>query len=250
MAKLRRAAIALLAVATAGSACERTTRSASTPTGPTSITTSTSRAVAIDGTVTDLDGAAVGGASVTGTVGTARANTTTDESGRFSLGTFEASSSQQMTVVIASSGYVTANLGRPASSVDARWTLNVKLPRLFTLPIDDSLTAVLLTTDPGDYVGDPYDSDYSSNTKYIAFTTPAASDVVVELGWEPIGNASLMMWALGGAIVSQPSDGRQVLRLPHGTSGMLLVGQPYAAGRLLQSVAFTLATRTVPPAHP
>jgi hypothetical protein len=231
-------------------ACDRHADTPTTPTGPTQVTVPATRAVSISGTVADLAGNPVAGATVTGTVGGSRSVAVSDADGRFSLGTFVASDAQTMTVVIDASGHVGYTLQRPVSSVGSEWTVNVRLPERLTLPIDGSVDSSLLATDPAAYVGDPYESDYSWNTKYFAYTTPADADVVVELEWEGARNAALVLWAQGGELRSQLSGTRQVLRLPHGSEGLLLVGQPSAAGALLQSVTFRLTTRTVPPGRP
>ena len=58
-----------------------------------------------------------------------------------------------------------------------------------------------------------------------------------------------MMWVLEGTNASGRTNTGAVIRLPRGTSGVLLIGRPFTAGKLLpsQAVPFTLTTRRVSP---
>jgi hypothetical protein len=167
-------------------------------------------------------------------------STTTDVAGNFTLES--ASPSGGIWISATKDGYVARQV---VCCADNTQLVTIKLPPLLRLPIEGSTSSELRATDPPDYVGEAYESDYSYNTRYFAFTTPATAEVIVEAGWEQSEDSTLEMWAFGGTLVSERTGAGALIHLPGGSSGVLLVGRPYSAGRLRQSqsVAFTLRTR-------
>jgi hypothetical protein len=200
--------------------------------------------IVLSGSVTDLQDVPISGAIVTAW-GLSRLTTTvTDAAGHFTVQADHVDATALVLVSAQKAGYITQ--GRMLSSVDR---LPIRLPALLQLPIDGAMTSAVVAVDPAGYVGEAYESDYTYNTKYFLFATPGNADVIVEISWERAENSALMMWVHNGTNVSERTGTGAVIRLPHGTSGMLLVGRPLAAGKLLagQSVAFTLTTRQVSP---
>jgi hypothetical protein len=211
-----------------------------TPTGPAvpSPVNPVARVV-LSGSVTDLLNAPIAGAVVTA-FASSRPTTVTDAAGQFRFESVEVGLAS-FQVSVQKAGYVTRTWavrtdGEPSP---------LKLPPLFQLPIDASTTSEIVATDLPDYVGEAYESDYSYNTKYFSFSIPSTADVIVEISWERVENSSLMMWAFDGTVVSGRTSTGAVIRLPRGSTGMLLIGRPHSAGQLSQSqsVTFTLTTR-------
>ena len=196
--------------------------------------------IVLRGSVTDVEDVPVSGAVVTASGFSRRSTTVTDAAGQFTLQSDHIDASGWVLVSAQKAGYVTQT--RAMSGVDR---FPIKLPLILQLPVDGSMAAAILAADPPTYVGEAYESDYSSNTKYFSFTIPVTADLIVEIAWEGVENSSLMMWAFEGTKVSERTGTGAAIRLPRGTTSVLLVGRPYAAGKLLpsQSVPFTLTTR-------
>jgi hypothetical protein len=201
------------------------------PTGPTPVT----ETVAVRGTVLDLSGAPIEGAQVTGVAGI-RVIQTTDGNGRFDLGTFN-TTLRVVRIDISKTGFVPLSIHFNISGTVM--DIPLKLRPMAPLPVDGSITVELLPTDPPAYVGEDYDSDYSSNTRYYGFAT-GNDEVVVDLDWDHSVTPTLKMWALYGTLVSQTSGTHEVLRLPPHQAGVLLVGSP---GGVTSAVRFTLTAR-------
>lgn len=219
-----------LMVATAG--CHRNL--GVDPTFPTQAIT-----VAVSGSVTDQDGIAVGGATVSA-MGTTNVAGISDAAGRFSLNV-DVNPGENVIVTAVKNEYSSAAKAVRATS----GTIEVTLALTGNPPLlldDGSITATLYPTDPGSFVGDPYDSDYATNARLIRYQT-GDTETVLELGWAHLGNAALKMWGQGGAVVSQADGDLQIIRLPANSAGVLIVGQPSAACRLSQAVTFTVETR-------
>ena len=198
--------------------------------------------IVLSGSVTDLQDVPIGDAIVTAW-GLSRLRTTvTDAAGNFTVHADHIDATALVLVSAEKAGYITQ--GRMISSVDR---VPIKLPALLPLPIDGSTTSAVSAVDPPDYVGEPYESDYSYNTRYFSFTTPGTADLIVEISWERTENSALMIWVQGGMNVSERTSTGAVIRIARGISGMMLVGRPFGAGKLLpgQSVPFTLTTRRV-----
>ena len=210
-----------------------------TPAGPATPFTPAAAGVVVRGTVTDERDAPIAGAFVSGPTVSAM----TDAMGAFTAA-YTGGGTREFLLYAHKVGYISR--GR-AVSPHGDESVTIKLATVFALPIDGATAADLLPADLPGYVGEPYDSDYTWNTKYFSFTTPGTHDVIVEMPWEQTGNASLAMWALDGRASSLPSGNPAVLRLPRGSSGLLLVGQPYSAGQLTRPVAFELHTRRADP---
>jgi hypothetical protein len=233
------ASIALAAVAL--SACSKP------PDGTSRLTTMATQtlSITVSGTVADTAGDAIADAAVFGSsaaTGTLQSVTVrTDASGRFNLGAFDVTPTDGLYVVTSKPGYGTDSrrLLPTAASVDLNMMLVVHRP----LSVDQTVQGRMNPASPGGNVGDPYESDYTWNMHAYDYSVPSTADCIVELEWDRVGNATLMMWAQSGAIVSLASGTKQVLRLPRGTSGTLIVGQAYASGRLQQPVNYTLTTR-------
>ena len=126
------------------------------------------------------------------------------------------------------------------SAVNGPTVASFQLLELQQLSLDAAVTGTISTDDPPTYVGADYDSDYLFHTKFYAFTTAPGDDLIVELSWIAAGNAALVMYTQGGAIKSTTVGEMQVIQLPPNTTGNLLVGQSWEAGRLTQPVQFTL----------
>jgi hypothetical protein len=197
--------------------------------------------VTVTGTVTDPEDAPVAGVNVV-VISPVVVAGTTDAAGQFTFEHVAYYQSQGLTISFAKSGYLT--FGTKRSPAGPELSIQVRLGQIFTLPIDGAATSTLGPADPGGWIGDPYDSDYSSNTKYYRVAT-GGDDITVELDWDHTQDPDLRMWALDGTIVSHASADRQVLQLPRNSEGMLLVGRPYTAGPLTQRVSFTIETRKV-----
>ena len=199
--------------------------------------------IVISGTVRDtlempLAGVVIRAQGVTVTV-----EGLSDSSGRFALPGIAAESLTHIRLSAELAGY--ARIVRLLDVPALNHFLNLKLPVLGSLPIDSTASGQLLPSDLADYIGEPYDSDYSWNTKYFSFSTPSDADVSVELTWERTGNASLKMWQQNTLVVSESSGDRQVIRLPRNTNGVLLVGQPFEAYQLTSAANFTLEARRI-----
>ena len=194
--------------------------------------------VVIRGTVQESSGEPIAGAQVVVTAGWV-ATAVSDIDGRFDLGSLDVAS-RQVRFDVRKSGYLPQVAGATISS--AVIDIPLKMRRLNALPIAGSITADLLPTDPPDYVGEAYESDYSPNTRYYTFNTQNA-EVMVDLEWDHAAAPRLKMWALNGSLVSDASGTHEVLRLPFGEIGILLVGVPYPGVRLAAPVRFTLTVR-------
>ena len=223
-------AIALLV----SSACDPPTSSTKVPPPHTNPVTAT-----ITGTVSTVTNQPIAGAIVKVESG---AVARTDGAGRFQA-TFQIPASPTA-ISAEGTGY------HPSSQVftlSANTTVVVDfaLEALEKLTIGSSVTGTISGNDPPTYVGMAYDSDYSRHTKYYTYTTPVSDDLIVELSWTPTANAALVMWTQEGDIKSIAAGDRQQIRLPHDTSGNLLVGQPWEAGALSVVVPFTLDARGV-----
>jgi hypothetical protein len=201
------------------------------PTGPTPET----QPVAVRGTVLALSGEPIAGALVRSVTGTG-VNQTTDANGRFDLGTFNATI-RVLQVDVSKTGFapLTVYININTTVID----IPLKLRPMAPLPVDGSITVELLPTDPPAYVGEDYDSDYSSNTRYYGFVT-GHDEIVVDLEWDHSVTTTLKMWALYGSLVSQASGTHEVLRLPPHRAGILLVGSPNG---LTAPVRFKLTAR-------
>jgi len=198
--------------------------------------------IVISGTVRNTLEAPLGGVTVTATSAGTSVQGFTDVDGRFTLPGLRAGSQEYITVTAQLGGYV--KLSRVVEPPLVHQTVNLKLATLSALPIDSSASAQLLPSDVADYVAEPYESDYSWNTKYFSFST-GAEDLVVELTWEHSGNASLQMWWQNTSFASQAAGDKQVIVLPKNRSGVLLIGQPFQAQQLTSATNFTLETRRV-----
>jgi hypothetical protein len=230
-------AAALVAVAVVLAGCNRDTVSPS-PSQPSPATTIS---VSVTGTVTDTNGIPLPDVMVRSADSRGDKQALTDSAGRYGLG-LEFLPGAQFTLVAEKSGFRTATIQiRAEQSSIVR---NLRLTEVLVLPMDASITAQLTPLDPPQYVGEAYESAYTWNTKLYSFVTPAAADLSVELSWERTGNAALKMWALGGALESEPKGDRLVIVLPKGTEDTLFVGQPNEA--LRQAVTYTLVTRRIP----
>jgi len=204
------------------------------PTGP----TKSASTVVIRGAVLDWSNAPLAGAQVTGTAGT-QATQMTGADGRFDLGSFDATI-RQVRIDIIKAGFVpqATHIAINSSVIDTV----IKLRPMEPLPLDGTITRDLLPSDPSDYVGEAYESDYSWNTRYYVFTAQS-DEVVVDLDWDHAATPTLKMWAMAGALVSKAEGTHEVLSLPRGQSGILLVSKPYDGGALTRAVRFTLTVR-------
>ena len=210
-----------------------------TPAGPASPFSPAAPGVVVRGTVTDERDGPIAGAFVSGPTVSAM----TDATGAFT-GAYTGGGTREFLLYAHKVGYVSRSR---AVSPHGDESVTIKLATIFPLPIDGATAAELLPADLPASAGEPYDSEYLWNAKHFSFTTPGTHDVIVEMPWEPTGNAALAMWALDGRLSSLPSGNPSVLRLPRGSSGLLLVGQPYSAGQLTRPVAFELHTRRADP---
>ena len=204
--------------------------------------------MSLTGTILDANGAPLAGVLTTASLVAVSVTpiriATTDSSGRFSLGTIDLLSVNKVMFSATKPGYAAyAEMLSPSSSVQV--DLRLTLTALISLPRAGDLSASLLPSDPPAYVGEPYESDYAWNARSFYFDAPSDSDLDVVLAWSRVGNAAIRMWAGDGDITSHAEGINQTIRLPRGTRGMLIVGQPYLAGRLTQPVPFTLTTTAV-----
>jgi hypothetical protein len=201
------------------------------PAGPTPST----QLATVRGTVLDLSGAPIAGAQVTGTFGI-QVTRFTGADGRFDLGSL-VGVAQDVRIDVNKAGFVPhTTYGRGTS---AGVNVVLRLRPMDALPVDGSITADLLPTDPPDYVGEVYDSDYSSNTRYYGFVN-GNDEVVVDLEWDHSVTPTLKMWVKNDTSVSLASDTHEVLRLPPHQAGILLVGSPDG---LTNVVRFTLTVK-------
>jgi len=207
----------------------------STPTTPTSVigpsTPITAKTFA--GTVTDLADVPISGAVVS--TFNRYPRVITDEMGHFALSAD--SSIVSFPISASKDGYVTRT---ETLYVDASQPITIRLPQSLWLQLDELTTSELLPTDPPAYVGEPYDSDYFWNTKFFSLVGPLANDVIVEISWD-MTEGDLAMTAREGVISSTRSGAGAIVRLPRGTTGALIVGRPFVAGKLSRPVAFTIA---------
>jgi len=199
--------------------------------------------VRLGGAVFETAGARLGGVVVTGYVETQILATTTRGDGSYELGPFNVGRTTTIVVTLRKPGYISRRF--EVAPTDSRRPFNMIMPTANGLPVDGSVAALLLLSDPSQWVqedSDDYEGDVSWNTKYFTFTTPATADLDAVLEWEHAGNAALMLWVMNDTLKSRPSGAGQALRLPRGVSGVLLVGQSYEAGELTEPVSFTLTT--------
>jgi len=208
-----------------------------TPSGPTSLTAPGHLVTTVmNGTVADSRDAPISGAVVSAFVNRFPP-AVTDETGHFTLSVEGSSGSSHFSLVASKDGYVSRT-----SSIDPARTqsIAIRLPTLGLVQMDTPMTSELLPTDLPQYMGEPYESDYSWNTSYFSVDRLGGADVTVELTWNGAAADALAMWAGDGTIRSEPSSTGALLHLPAVTHGFLLVGRPFAAGKLSGPVAFTI----------
>lgn len=210
---------------------------------PTGVTGPVAMKMTLGGTILDGNGAALSGVLTTASLaGVSVREATTDSAGKFSLGTIDLLSTSSVIFSATKPGYAPyAETLSPQSAVQVNRVLT--LLALVRLPQAGNIGGSLLVSDPPVYVGEPYDSDYAWQARSFYFEAPSDSDLDVVLAWPRDGNAALQMWAAKGNITSRADGSSQTIRLPRGTSGTLIVGQPLNAGSLTQSVQFALTTR-------
>jgi hypothetical protein len=201
----------------------------STVTGP-------SKIVTIRGAVHDVSGTPLAGADLVGTAGK-QSTAVTDRDGRFDLGSFDATYGS-VRVDITKSGFLSRTVFVPTSSgeIDQLFELWPTAP----LPLDSSITLDLLPSDPAQWLGVTYASEFSWNTRYYAF--PALNtEVVVDLDWDHAAAPQLKLWIVDD-VLSQASGTHEVLTLTRGRSGFLMVANTGGAA-LTRPVTFTLTVR-------
>ena len=236
---MRRAAVSLVigltVLAVAGvilPACSDGGRTLS-PSTPTSVAATPVSPVTtvLSGTITDRLSNPIGGAVVTA-LAAGSPVAITDEVGHFAL---SVENFFPLPLTVSKEGYATRT-----QTVYTAQAITIRLTPSFLLQIDRLTTSELLPTDPPDYVGEPYESDYSWNTKLFSLPSPLVEAVIVEISWDGGEAGAVAMWAGNGTLTSATSATGVVLILPRGTTGALLVGRPYAAGKLTRPLAFTL----------
>ena len=218
-------------------------KAGSSPTSP-SVASTTPFIVRFSGTVISSDGQPVAGAAITGQVsglGTVR-TTTTDANGQFTLPDLVTNASQSVIIGAEKGGFVGWAATYSPTEAGAV-SVSVRLQSLVRVVIGGSLTETLAPTDRSTYVGEAYDSDYAWNAQFFGYDAPADANVEIVLTQVGAGNAALQMWAANGAIVSRSAPDGQHIVLPRGTAGSLIVGQPWAQGKLSTPVTFTLTSR-------
>jgi len=228
-------AVALLSVAVV--ACHSRESPQSNPAAP-SVTIS----VVLSGTVTTGAGVPVAGATVVA-VATPPVQTTTDAAGHFELPPLEMFPGASVALAVQKAGYGTVTA--QANPRTSRVNFEIRLAEVHPLTIDGTVFGQLLPADPGLYVGDPYESDYARSAARFEYVAPVTQDVSVDLSWPHTGNATLRMWLLKKEVTSQASGDHEVIVLPRGTEGTLIVGQDNLAGPLTQPVEFTLVVHRI-----
>ena len=214
------------------------------PSDPPTVPTQTAQYIKVRpvGIVVDRDGVPVSGATVH-CFGAQSATTGSD--GRFSLPVVQTVDGATITVSASCELCVSSSAASaPVTPMQTEVQFEVKVTRMYQLPIDGSETATLRLNDPPAQAGDWYPVS-SWQTRYYKFSTPIDADVSVELSWEHSGNAALMLWAFNGDHTSEPTGDRQVIKLRRNSSGTLYVVQPLEAGVLTEPVRFTLETKAI-----
>jgi hypothetical protein len=125
------------------------------------------------------------------------------------------------------------------------YQVEIKVTRRYPLPIDGTDAATLKPSDPPAEIFGWDDPLSSWQTRYYMVTTPVDAAVRVELSWERVGGAELMMWTYDGGLISAREGDRQVFTLVKNRTDVLYVVQPTQAGPLTQPVRFTLTTQTI-----
>jgi hypothetical protein len=196
--------------------------------------------VRLSGVVIDTDGAPIVGATVETPWGP---STTSDLNGRFSFAPVQTMEGAVLQAWARCSTCIQSGASAVVTAASTDLEVEIRVTRAYPLPIDGSESAELRPIDPPAQAGDWYPVS-SWHTRYYQFTTPPDADVIVELSWERVGNADLMLWAFGGDLQSERVEDRQVIKLWRNNTGLLYVVQPTAAGALTQPVRFTLETKT------
>lgn len=232
----RFAAIALVSLVLIGSGC-LDSHVPIPPTAPSGAPQSV--ALHVSGTVVDLDAVPVPGALVSVVLG---GSARTDDNGRFELPAMVVPEGARVTLSVGGDPCLSASTTITATSSNAN--VEFKVTRVHPLSIDGSETAFLRPTDPPLTVFG-WTPGSAWHARHYRIASAASSDVSVELSWERVGNADLLIWAHNGDWWSEPVGDRQVLLLRGGvtTNLDLVVVQPSQANPLSQPVRFTLEVK-------